>query len=52
MVAWGGQPFGAAAGALIAAGSTVHSAYVVAAIVMTVTAAFARLGLSRSDVNG
>jgi hypothetical protein len=52
MVAWGGQPFGAAAGALITAGTTVHSAYAVAAIVMTATAAFARAGLARADVNG
>ncbi|HEX3090382.1 MAG TPA: MFS transporter [Ilumatobacteraceae bacterium] len=38
MVSWGGQPFGAATGALVAANATVRSAYVVAAVVLYTTA--------------
>jgi predicted MFS family arabinose efflux permease len=49
MVAWGGQPFGAAAGAVIAAVATVDAAYTTAAIVMAVTAVCARVGLARAD---
>jgi hypothetical protein len=52
MVSWGGQPFGAAAGALVAAAATVHAAYAVAFAVMTTTAICARLGLARADVSG
>jgi predicted MFS family arabinose efflux permease len=50
MVSWGGQPFGAATGALIAAASNVHTAYAVAAVVMTTTAICARVGLAHADV--
>ena len=50
MVSWGGQPFGAVAGAIIAAASNVHTAYAVAAVVMTTTAICARVGLAHADV--
>lgn len=52
MVSWGGQPFGAAAGALLVASTTVHTAYAVAAIVMAVTALSARVGLARAHLGG
>lgn len=45
MVAWGGQPFGAALGAVLAAGFDVQFAYTVAAGVMAVTAVVAFLAL-------
>ena len=48
----GGQPFGAATGALIAAAATVHAAYTIAAVVMAATAICARVGLSTADVDG
>jgi predicted MFS family arabinose efflux permease len=51
MVSWGGQPFGAVTGAVIASAATVHTAYTVAALVMTTTAVGARVGLARADVN-
>ena len=43
MVSWGGQPFGAATGALLASASSVPAAYTMAAVVMAVSAAVARL---------
>jgi MFS family permease len=38
MIAWGGQPFGAAIGAAIAGARDVHTAYAVATVVMAVSA--------------
>jgi predicted MFS family arabinose efflux permease len=38
MIAWGGQPFGAAIGATIAGARDVYSAYVVATVVMAISA--------------
>lgn len=45
MIAWGGQPFGAAVGATIAAVTTVPAAYVVTGSMMLVAAAPARFSL-------
>ncbi len=41
MVSWGGQPFGAATGALVAAHTTVRMAYIVAAVMLYTTATLA-----------
>jgi MFS family permease len=41
MIAWGGQPFGAALGAVVAQTASVQAAYAVAAVVMAVSAACA-----------
>jgi predicted MFS family arabinose efflux permease len=41
MVSWGGQPFGAATGSLVAAHASVRSAYIVAAVVLYTTATVA-----------
>jgi hypothetical protein len=41
MVSWGGQPFGAATGALVAGHASVRSAYIVAAVVLYTTATVA-----------
>ncbi|MFT3851858.1 MAG: MFS transporter [Ilumatobacteraceae bacterium] len=49
MVSWGGQPFGAALGALAASATTVPAAYAGAGVVMAVTAVVARL-LLRSAI--
>jgi MFS family permease len=38
MIAWGGQPFGAALGAVIAGARDVHTAYVAAGVVMGISA--------------
>jgi MFS family permease len=43
MVAWGGQPFGAAIGALVAALASVPAAYTMAAAVMATSAVIARV---------
>ncbi|MEP7202297.1 MAG: MFS transporter [Ilumatobacteraceae bacterium] len=45
MTAWGGQPFGAATGAVIAATADVRAAYVVAAAVMLIAACGAAISL-------
>lgn len=45
MIAWGGQPFGAAIGAVLAATFSVRSAYAVAATVMLVASAGAYAAL-------
>jgi acyl-coenzyme A thioesterase PaaI-like protein len=45
MTAWGGQPFGAATGALIAASADVPAAYAVAAVVMVISALGAAVSL-------
>jgi len=52
MVAWGGQPFGAATGALIASMASVNNAYRAAAVVMLLTSLLARIALrqTRSSV--
>jgi hypothetical protein len=47
MISWGGQPFGAAVGAIVAEAHSVHSSYIVAASVMATTAAIATVLLSR-----
>jgi hypothetical protein len=41
MIAWGGQPFGAAIGGLVAVATSVRVAYVVAALVMATSATVA-----------
>ncbi len=48
MVAWGGQPFGAATGAFVAGAMTVRTAYVIAAAVMGATAVTAAIRLQPS----
>jgi predicted MFS family arabinose efflux permease len=48
MIAWGGQPFGAALGGLIAGVSTVRTAYLAAAVVMGVSSAIATVMLRPS----
>ena len=45
MVAWGGQPVGAATGALIASMASVNDAYRAAAVVMITTSIFPRIAL-------
>jgi MFS family permease len=50
MTAWGGQPFGAATGAVVASIAGVPTAYVVAAVVMLVSSGGAAVALSRSAV--
>lgn len=47
MISWGGQPFGAACGALVAGATTVPVAYVGAAVVMAVTGLVAAILLNR-----
>lgn len=48
MTAWGGQPFGAATGAVIAATADVPAAYAVAAVVMLISACGAMVSLKTS----
>jgi acyl-coenzyme A thioesterase PaaI-like protein len=48
MTAWGGQPFGAATGAVIAATADVPAAYAVAAAVLVIAASGATLSLRTS----
>ncbi len=48
MISWGGQPFGAATGGLIAAATTVSTAYAVAALVMLTAGVAAALLLRRA----
>lgn len=48
MIAWGGQPFGAALGAVLAAGFGIQFAYATASGVMVATAAGAYLALRRA----
>lgn len=50
MIAWGGQPFGAALGALLTSIATVANAYTVAAAVMAVSAIGARIALARIKI--
>ena len=45
MIAWGGQPFGAATGAAIAATTDVPTAYVVAAAIMLISGIGAAVAL-------
>ena len=45
MVSWGGQPFGAAVGALLVTSTTVRNAYVVAAAIMAAAAVATTLAL-------
>ena len=47
MISWGGQPFGAATGAFVAASASVSAAYAMASVVMLVSAAAAALLLRR-----
>ncbi len=49
MIAWGGQPFGAATGALLASLTSVAVSYQTAAAVMAGTAIYARIRLPRSS---
>lgn len=49
MIAWGGQPFGAVAGAGVAATADVPAAYTMAGVVMIVAAIAARLLLRRGS---
>ena len=52
MTAWGGQPFGAATGAVIAAIAGVPTAYAVASVVMLVSSAGAAVVLRSSPIIG
>ena len=52
MTAWGGQPFGAATGAVVAALAGVPTAYAVASVVMLTSAAGAAIVLRSSPVIG
>ena len=45
MISWGGQPFGAAIGAVIASVADVHAAWVFAFVLMSTTAIFSALAL-------
>ena len=49
MVAWGGQPFGAAAGAAVTTFAPVPTAYAAAGVLMIATAVAARLLLRHSE---
>ncbi|HWM18126.1 MAG TPA: MFS transporter [Ilumatobacteraceae bacterium] len=49
MIAWGGQPFGAAAGAAISATADVPTAYSVAAVIMLVSGVGAAIALRTAD---
>jgi len=51
MIAWGGQPFGAAVGAIVASILDVKAAYAGAAAVMLATAVVARLALRRREAD-
>ena len=52
MISWGGQPFGAATGALVASLASVPTSYAMAAIVMVVSAVVARVLLRRQPMVG
>jgi predicted MFS family arabinose efflux permease len=52
MISWGGQPFGAAAGALVASLASVPTSYTMAAVVMVVSAVVARILLRREPMVG
>ncbi len=52
MISWGGQPFGAAAGALVASLASVPTSYTMAAVVMVVSAVIARVLLRRQPMIG
>jgi len=52
MISWGGQPFGAATGALVASLASVPTSYTMAAIVMVVSAVVARVLLRRQPMVG
>jgi len=52
MISWGGQPFGAATGALVASLASVPTSYTMAAIVMVVSAVVARMLLRRQPMVG
>ena len=49
MISWGGQPFGAATGAFVAASASVSAAYAMASVVMLVSAIAAAVLLRRTE---